>query len=73
MGAAGELVSFRRELIVDLPEDTILDDFMQSFNMLKQGKIMVYEPEAKAEEVSSASVEEELKRKVRIAAGDGKV
>ena len=69
MGAAGELVSFRRELIVDLPEDTILDDFMQSFNMLKQGKIMVYEPEAKAEEVSSASVEEELKRKVRIAAG----
>ena len=35
MGAAGELVSFRRALIVDLPEDTILDDFMQSFNMLK--------------------------------------
>ena len=69
MGAAGELVSFRRALIVDLPEDTILDDFMQSFNMLRQGKIMVYEPEAKAEEVSSASVEEELKRKVRIAAG----
>lgn len=69
MGAAGELVSFRRALIVDLPEDTILDDFMQSFNMLKQGKIMVYEPEAKAEEVSSASVEEELKRKIRIAAG----
>jgi cellulose synthase/poly-beta-1,6-N-acetylglucosamine synthase-like glycosyltransferase len=69
MGAAGELVSFRRALIVDLPEDTILDDFMQSFNILKQDKIMVYEPNAKAEEVSSASVEEELKRKIRIAAG----
>lgn len=69
MGAAGELVSFRTELVVDLPEDTILDDFMQSFNMLKQGRVMVYEPEAKAEEVSSASVEEELKRKIRIAAG----
>lgn len=69
MGAAGELVSFRRELIVDLPEDTILDDFMQSFNILKQNRVMVYEPHAKAEEVSSASVEEELKRKIRIAAG----
>lgn len=69
MGAAGELVSFRAALVQDLPEDTILDDFMQSFYMLKQGYIMVYEPMAKAEETSSASVEEELKRKVRIAAG----
>lgn len=69
MGAAGELVSFRKSLILDLPEDTILDDFMQSFNMIKQGKVMVYEPSAKAEEVSSATVEEELKRKIRIAAG----
>ena len=69
MGAAGELVSFRSELVMDLPEDTILDDFMQSFNILKQGYIMIYEPKAKAEETSSINVEEELKRKVRIAAG----
>ena len=69
MGAAGELVSFRSELVMDLPEDTILDDFMQSFNILKQGYIMVYEPKAKAEETSSINVEEELKRKMRIAAG----
>lgn len=69
MGAAGELVSFRSELVMDLPEDTILDDFMQSFNILKQGYIMIYEPKAKAEETSSINVEEELKRKMRIAAG----
>jgi cellulose synthase/poly-beta-1,6-N-acetylglucosamine synthase-like glycosyltransferase len=69
MGAAGELVSFRSELVMDLPEDTILDDFMQSFNVLKQGFIMIYEPKAKAEETSSINVEEELKRKIRIAAG----
>ncbi|MAZ96017.1 MAG: glycosyl transferase [Flavobacteriales bacterium] len=69
MGAAGELVSFRSELVLDLPEDTILDDFMQSFNVLKKGYIMVYEPLAKAEETSSINVEEELKRKIRIAAG----
>jgi cellulose synthase/poly-beta-1,6-N-acetylglucosamine synthase-like glycosyltransferase len=69
MGAAGELVSFRTELVLDLPEDTILDDFVQSFNVLKQGFIMIYEPLAKAEETSSINVEEELKRKIRIAAG----
>ena len=69
MGAAGELVSFRSELVMDLPEDTILDDFMQSFNVLKQGFVMIYEPKAKAEETSSINVEEELKRKIRIAAG----
>ena len=69
MGAAGELVSFRSELVMDLPEDTILDDFMQSFNILKQGYIMIYEPKAKAEETSSINVEQELKRKMRIAAG----
>lgn len=69
MGAAGELVSFRTSCVQDLPEDTILDDFMQSFYVLKQNMIMVYEPKAKAEERSSASIEEELKRKIRIAAG----
>jgi len=69
MGAAGELVSFRKEFIRDLPHDTILDDFMQSFNMLRQNKVMIYEPKAKAQEVSSASIQEELKRKIRIAAG----
>lgn len=69
MGAAGELVSFRAALVQDLPEDTILDDFMQSFYILKLGYIMIYEPNAKAQEHSSASIDEELKRKVRIAAG----
>lgn len=69
MGAAGELVSFRSDLVQDLPNDTILDDFMQSFYILKQGRVMVYEPSARAEETSSASIDEELKRKVRIAAG----
>ena len=69
MGAAGELVSFRSKLVKDLPLDTILDDFMQTFYILQQDHDMLYEPKAKAEETSSASIEEELKRKVRIAAG----
>lgn len=69
VGAAGELVAFRTELYRDLPEDTLLDDFMQSMQLAAQGYRIVYEPEAYAAETASASVKEELKRKVRICAG----
>lgn len=69
VGAAGELVSFRTELMADLEEDTILDDFMQSLRICKQGYRFAYEPNAYAMETSSENVKEELKRKVRIAAG----
>jgi cellulose synthase/poly-beta-1,6-N-acetylglucosamine synthase-like glycosyltransferase len=69
VGAAGELVAFRTSLYKDLPEDTLLDDFMQSMQMAAAGFKIVYEPEAYAVETASASVSEELKRKVRICAG----
>jgi len=69
VGAAGELVAFRTSLYKDLPEDTLLDDFMQSMQMAAAGFKIVYEPEAYAVETASANVAEELKRKVRICAG----
>ena len=69
VGAAGELVAFRTELYKDLPEDTLLDDFMQSMLIAIAGYKIVYEPNAYAIETASASMEEELKRKVRICAG----
>ncbi len=69
VGAAGELVSFRSTLVMTLEEDTILDDFMQSLRICEKGYRMEYEPNAYAMETSSENVEEELKRKIRIAAG----
>ena len=69
VGAAGELVAFRADLYQDLPEDTILDDFMQSLLIASEGYKIVYEPEAYAMETGSDSTGEELKRKVRISAG----
>ena len=69
VGAAGELVAFRTSLYKNLPEDTLLDDFMQSMQMAAAGFKIVYEPEAYAVETASANVAEELKRKVRICAG----
>jgi len=69
VGAAGELISFRSNLVQDLEEDTILDDFMQTMRICQQGFRVVYEPESYAAETASDNVTEELKRKVRIAAG----
>ncbi|MBI0398569.1 glycosyltransferase family 2 protein [Cyclobacterium marinum] len=69
VGAAGELVAFRTSLYRDLPEDTILDDFMQSLLIASDGYRIVYEPDAYAMETGSDSTSEELKRKVRISAG----
>src|SRR5690606_6189211 len=69
VGAAGELVAFRTDLYEALPEDTILDDFMQSMLIASKGYKIVYEPEAYALEKGSASIKEEMKRKIRISAG----
>jgi cellulose synthase/poly-beta-1,6-N-acetylglucosamine synthase-like glycosyltransferase len=69
VGAAGELVSFRTELVEDLEEDTILDDFMQSLRIAGKEYRFMYEPNAYAMETASDNVKEELKRKIRIAAG----
>ncbi|MCR8556136.1 glycosyltransferase family 2 protein [Mucilaginibacter sp. BJC16-A38] len=69
VGAAGELFSVRRSLYQDVPVDTVLDDFMISMLIAEQGYRIVYEPEAYAMETASENVSEELKRKIRIAAG----
>jgi len=69
VGAAGELFSVRRSLYQPVASDTVLDDFMISMLIAKKGYRIVYEPEAYATETASENVSEELKRKVRIAAG----
>lgn len=69
VGAAGELFSIRTALYVPVPPDTVLDDFVISLQVAQQGYRVAYEPGAFAVEQASANVEEELKRKVRIAAG----
>lgn len=69
VGGAGELISFRSNLFTPLEADTILDDFIQSMRITLSGYRVVYEPKAFAEETASATVKEELKRKVRISAG----
>ncbi|HOI31160.1 MAG: glycosyltransferase family 2 protein [Bacteroidales bacterium] len=69
VGAAGELFAIRTELFEEVEKDTLLDDFIISLRVAMKGYTIQYDPEAYAIETASADVKEELKRKVRIAAG----
>jgi cellulose synthase/poly-beta-1,6-N-acetylglucosamine synthase-like glycosyltransferase len=69
VGAAGELFSVRSALFQAVPEDTIIEDFVQSLLICKNGYLVRYEPGAYAMETGSASMKEEQKRKIRISAG----
>lgn len=69
LGAAGELFAVRRNLYQPIESDTVLDDFIISLRIAAQGYIVAYEPYAVAMEYPSLSVAEEMKRKIRIAAG----
>jgi cellulose synthase/poly-beta-1,6-N-acetylglucosamine synthase-like glycosyltransferase len=69
VGAAGELFSIRTALYQPVESDTIIDDHMIAMRIAEKGYIIAYEPNAYAMETASENTTEELKRKVRIAAG----
>jgi cellulose synthase/poly-beta-1,6-N-acetylglucosamine synthase-like glycosyltransferase len=69
MGAVGELFAVRSELYHPVKEDTLLDDFTLSMHILQQGYRIRYAPKAWGTETASLSIREEMKRKIRIAAG----
>ena len=59
----------RTELFEEVETDTLLDDFIISLRIAQKGFHIAYTPNAYAEETASLNVKEELKRKIRIAAG----
>ena len=69
MGAAGELNAIRTKLYEPMPEAALLDDFVMSMKLVEQGYKIAYTSKAYAMEYGSANLEEESKRKRRIAAG----
>ncbi|RMG78386.1 MAG: glycosyltransferase family 2 protein [Bacteroidetes bacterium] len=69
VGAAGELFSIRTPLFEHVPPDTIIEDFVMTLRIAQKGYRIIYEPDAYASETQSASIAEEMKRKIRIAAG----
>lgn len=69
IGAAGELFAIRTELFEAPSTDTILDDFVISLAVVPRGFKIAYTKEAYALEYGSMSIQEEMKRKIRICTG----
>jgi cellulose synthase/poly-beta-1,6-N-acetylglucosamine synthase-like glycosyltransferase len=69
VGAAGELFSIRTRLYIPLPENVIIEDFVQSLRVCMSGYVVRYEPAAWSAEEASPDVRDEMERKVRISAG----
>ena len=69
MGAAGELFAVRMAHYREAPSNALLDDFMMSMLIVRDGHRIAYTNEAYAMEYGSADMAEESKRKRRIAAG----
>lgn len=69
MGAVGELYAIDPQLVREVPDNALLDDFMMSMYVIQDGKRIAYTSDAYAQEYGSANIFEESKRKRRIAAG----
>lgn len=69
VGAAGELFAIRTDLFEQMPQDTLLDDFILSLRIAAKGYKIAYSKDAYALESASLNMKEEEKRKIRISAG----
>jgi poly-beta-1,6-N-acetyl-D-glucosamine synthase len=69
MGVDGGMYVIRRELYERVPSDTIVDDFVISMRVIRQGKRVVYEPHAVAYENGTPRAADEFSRRVRLSAG----
>jgi cellulose synthase/poly-beta-1,6-N-acetylglucosamine synthase-like glycosyltransferase len=70
VGATGALYAVRRELLVSLPEATILDDVYIPMQVAKQGNRVVFEPRARAWDSADLGTGREFARKVRTLNGN---
>jgi len=69
IGADGGVFAIRKDFFKEVESDIVLDDFIISMRIVQNGYKIAYAPNAYAQESASFNVKEELKRKIRIAAG----
>lgn len=70
LGANGAIYAIRTDLFwLDVPDNTIVDDFVIGMKIREKGLRMVYEAAAVATEPTPARISEEWRRRVRIGAG----
>ena len=69
VGANGGVYAIRRELFSPLPQFAIIDDFLISMHIRRQGYRVVYAPDAVAYEETASNARQEFERRIRIGAG----
>jgi cellulose synthase/poly-beta-1,6-N-acetylglucosamine synthase-like glycosyltransferase len=70
VGATGALYAVRRELLVAIPEGTILDDVYTPMQVVRQKQRVVFEPRARAWDQPDLGADREFARKVRTLSGN---
>ena len=70
VGVTGAIYAIRRELYVDLPAGTILDDVLTPMNIVRQGKRVIFQPLAIAHDKLFSQKGKEFSRKVRTLTGN---
>jgi cellulose synthase/poly-beta-1,6-N-acetylglucosamine synthase-like glycosyltransferase len=67
--ADGEIFALRRSVFVPLPEDTINDDTFLTFQIVRRGLRVIYEPAAVSEEFASQTLADDFRVKARMVCG----
>ena len=70
VGATGALYAARRELLVRVPEETILDDVFLPMNVAREGARVVFDSRARAWDSPNLGERREFARKVRTLSGN---
>jgi len=70
LGAHGAFYAIRKCCYEEVPVDTINDDFLIPMNVIKQGYRVMYEPRVIAIELEQVNLEQDMSRRLRIAAGN---
>jgi len=70
LGAHGAFYALRKACYEEIPSDTINDDFLIPMNVIKQGFRVVYDPRVAAVELENVDINQDMKRRLRIAAGN---
>jgi biofilm PGA synthesis N-glycosyltransferase PgaC len=69
-GATGAFYAARRELVPELPADTILDDVFIPMNVAKRGFRVLFDGRARAWDTPDLGAEREFRRKIRTLTGN---
>ena len=70
MGAFGALYAMRARIFAKVPEEYIVDEFFQTMSVIESGHEAIVDLDAVCYEAVSVELEEEFRRKRRIAIGD---